>query len=111
VIDLTTEASLPLAAAAKIVPPGRNGKRTHVSTLIRWITRGAPAPDGSCVRLEAVRLGSRWVTSREALARFTERLTPKFSEPTGKPANAPRSPASRRRASDRAAAELKKLGL
>ena len=46
-IDLTSEAALPLAAAAKLIPPARKGRKTHLSTILRWITRGAPAPDGS----------------------------------------------------------------
>jgi hypothetical protein len=58
--------------------------------------------------LEAVRLGGRWMTSREALQRFSDRLTPRLG---GDDHTAPRSPASRRRASERAAAELDNLGL
>jgi hypothetical protein len=60
------------------------------------------------VRLEAIRLGSRWFTSREALQRFAQSLTPHLGEDNRA---APRSPASRRHASERAAAELDKLGM
>src|SRR5262245_137676 len=107
-LDLKTETVIPLAAAAKLVPPGRRGKRTHLSTLLRWITVGAKASTGEVVRLEAVRLGSRWLTSREALQRFAERLTPRLE---AAPAQQPRSPASRQQAAERAARELDKLGL
>jgi hypothetical protein len=55
-----------------------------------------------------VRLGGRWVTSREALQRFAERLTPRLD---AEALTAPRSPGSRRRGSERAAAELEKLGV
>jgi hypothetical protein len=60
------------------------------------------------VRLEAVRLGNRWMTSREALQRFTERLTPRIDD---NPVPAPRPAARRRRASERAEAELERLGV
>jgi hypothetical protein len=108
VLDLTTETALPLAAAAKLVPPGRNGKCTHLSTLLRWITRGAKGPTGEVVRLEAVRLGARWLTSREALQRFAERLTPRLD---ASPAPAPRTPRQRARAAAKAGAELERAGI
>jgi hypothetical protein len=102
-IDLKTERPIPLAEAARLVPAARNGKRCHESTLFRWITKGIRG-----VKLEALRLGGRWVTSREALQRFAERLTPDL-EATPRPV--PRSPARRRRASERAAKELERIGI
>jgi hypothetical protein len=107
-LDLTVESPIPLADAAKIVPPARSGKRTHLSTLLRWILVGAKAPDGSRVKLEAARLGGRWMTSREALQRFSDRLTPRPNEPD---VPAPRTPGTRRRASERAGKELDSLGM
>jgi hypothetical protein len=109
VIDLMTEAPIPLAAAAAIIPPGRNGRRTHLSTLLRWVLTGARGPDGSRVRLEAVRLGGRWMTTRAALQRFTERLTPRMGGAESTPA--PRTSGKRLRASERAGAELERLGI
>jgi hypothetical protein len=108
VFDLTAEPPLSLASAAKLVPPARGGKRCHLSTLLRWILHGAKSPTGEVVRLEAVRLGGRWVTSREALQRFVERLTPSLGAESPP---APRTARHRRRASDRAAAELDSLGI
>ena len=107
-LDLTREPPLTLAQACRHVPPGRGGRRTHISTLLRWILTGAKAPGGQTVRLEALRLGGRWVTSREALQRFAEALTPRLDS---EPAPAPRSPAKRRRESDQAARELAKRGI
>jgi hypothetical protein len=107
-IDLTTESPIPLAAAAALIPPARNGRRTHLSTLLRWVLRGAKGPDGAPVRLEAVRIGGRWMTTRAALQRFTERLTPRLD---GAPPPAARSDSARRQAGTRAAAELERLGL
>jgi hypothetical protein len=80
-LDLTAEQPISLEAAARLIPPARNGKRCHLSTLLRWITDGAKAPGGARVRLEAVRLGGRWVTSRGAIQRFAEKLTPRFARP------------------------------
>ena len=108
VIDISAESPLSLAQAAKLVPPGRNGKRTHLSTLLRWILRGCRGPSGEVVHLEAARFGGRWLTSREALQRFSARLTPRIDDPE-RPA--PRSPDKRRRASERADAELEKRGV
>jgi hypothetical protein len=107
-LDLSVEKPIPLAAACALVPPGRRGKRTHLSTLLRWILNGARGPSGARVRLEAVRLGGRWMTSREALQRFAEALTPKHQEP-GAPTV--RTPGARQRAADRAAAHLARSGI
>jgi hypothetical protein len=108
VIDPQLEPLISLAAAAKLIPPARTGRRTHLSTLIRWITTGAKAPDGVRVRLEGYRMGSRWMTSAAALTRFMEALTPRLN---AEPAPAPRSPAGRRRESERAAKELERAGI
>lgn len=56
------------AEAAATLPAVR-GKRIHVSTLWRWATKGVRG-----VKLEAVRLGSRWMTSSEALERFAQQI-------------------------------------
>jgi hypothetical protein len=108
VIDLSTETAIPLAAAAKLIPPGRGGRRTHLSTLVRWILRGSRGPEGARVKLEAMRVGNRWITSREALQRFAEALTPRHA---AQESLAPRSPAKRRGASERAARQLDELGI
>ena len=107
-LDLSSETPLPLAAAARLVPPGRNGKQTHLSTLLRWIMRGSKSPSGEVVRLEAVRLGGRWVTSREAIQRFADRLTPNLDT---NPAPTPHTNAQRERAAVRTAAELNTIGI
>ena len=48
---------------------------THISTLLRHITKGVRLANGEVVRLEGARLGGRWITSVEAVQRFMERLT------------------------------------
>src|SRR5262245_44274246 len=97
-----TEKVLALVQAAKLVPPARNGKKCHTSTLLRWITRGQAG-----VKLEGLRLGGRWFTSLEALQRFAEALTPDRSadQPT------PRTPVARNRADEKARRQLDRLGI
>jgi hypothetical protein len=50
--------------------PRSGDSPVHASTVMRWVRRGCRG-----VKLEAARLGGRWVTSREALTRFVERLS------------------------------------
>jgi hypothetical protein len=108
-IDFTAEPPISLAAAAKLIPAARSGKRTHVSTLIRWIRIGAAAPNGTRVRLEAARLGSRWMTSAAALQRFSQKLTPRLDDNEAAPTV--RTATRRQAANERADAELSRLGL
>ncbi len=106
--SLTAETLLSLSQAARHLPPGRRGRPVSMSCVLRWVLNGVPGPDGGRVRLEAVRLGGRWITSREAIQRFAERLTPRVE---GQPAAVPRTPDRRRRASERAAADLERQGI
>src|SRR6516162_3689488 len=82
-IDTTQEQLIRLADAARLIPPARRGKKTHESTVLRWILTGTKAPDGSTVRLDGIRLGGKWLTSREALQRFGEALTPDLATGAG----------------------------
>lgn len=68
-IDIKNETLLSLSQAAKRLPSGQPGKATHVSTIHRWIQKGLKG-----VQLEAVKAGGRWLTSYEALQRFTDNL-------------------------------------
>jgi hypothetical protein len=95
------------AAAARGIPGYRGNPTTKPSTVFRWITKGTRAADGRVIKLEAVRVGSRWLTSRGAVARFVEALT-QAATPTATPPT-PRSPAARRKASERAGEELDKM--
>jgi hypothetical protein len=69
--------------------------------------RGVRLASGAVVRLEAIRMGGRWLTSREALQRFANAQT----QLQDVLPELPRSPAHRQRANQRAAAELDGLGL
>jgi hypothetical protein len=106
-IDILKEKLEPLAMMASRIPPARGAKKTALSTILRWILAGTKAPSGETVRLEAIRLGGRWMTSQEALQRFIERLTPEVRSD----APVTRSPARRERASRRAEQELERIGI
>jgi hypothetical protein len=107
VIDLITESALSLPQASRLLPPGRGGRPVTLSCLLRWILNGVRSPSGEVVRLDAIRLGGRWITSREALQRFAVALTPRLGN-----AEAPlRTPATGQRASQRAGRQLETLGI
>jgi hypothetical protein len=102
---LAGETLLSFAQAAKQLP-SRSGGRAHATTLWRWSTIGARTPNGR-VKLERVRVGSVWFTSREALSRFFAAL----AEPADDDRPPIRTPTQRKRASERAARQLENLGV
>src|SRR5262249_47287790 len=107
-IDLCTESTISLSHAPDLLPRGRRGARVSFGCLLRWVLDGVKSPSGEVVRLEACRLGSRWITSREALQRFTDRLTPNTGAGPTVPTPTPRQ---RKRAAERAGEELEALGI
>ena len=115
-IDLRNESTVSLSQAGRLLPPGRRGRPVTLSCLLRWVQDGVKLPSGETVRLEACRMGGRWITSFEALQRFAVRQTPIIlsadSPPTEeKRATEPRTAIRRRRESDRASSELGKIGM
>ncbi len=104
-IDLLSERTISLAEAAALIPSSRRGRPTHTSRLVRWIVQGAEGPHG-IVKLDAARLGRSWITSKEALQRFVEALTPTApGTPTMRAATA------RRKEHEHAELALEKIGL
>ncbi len=103
---LGEEPLISLAQAAMKLPGHRGASRLHPATLTRWILSGVRGVDGRRVKLEAVRIGCRWLTSEPALQRFAEALGTMPREPTPS-----RSPTVRRKASDEAAAKLDRMGV
>lgn len=70
-IDPLTEPLMPVAVACRLPwLRGRQGKKPHPSSLLRWILRGRQG-----VRLEAMNMSGQWCTSEQALVRFFRRLT------------------------------------
>jgi hypothetical protein len=106
-LDLKNGSTISLAAAAKLLPPGRNGRPVSISCIFRWIVDGVLSPDGKTrVRLEAARMGGRWLTSVPALERFAMAQTPRFDD-----APQIRAASKRQSESERAARELKAAGI
>ena len=90
---------LTLAKAARLL-------NVNASTIFRWVTKGSRKPDGSRVKLEACRLGAKWVTSRQAATRFVAALTTINTDSTEEI----RTPVERNKASEKAAAKLREMG-
>lgn len=95
-----------LTQLAKRVPRTRQGRPVTLSCLLRWVLNGARGPSGSRVKLEAVRLAGRWVSSPGALRRFILAQTP-FADQS----LLLRTPGRRQRASERAARKLEQAGI
>lgn len=104
--DLLNETPLSLTQAAALLSTWRGGLPMDRSTLSRWISSGIKASNGTSIRLEAIKLGGRWLTTVEALRRFAAALTPG----SGDAIPLPRGHTERQRASERAAAELARMG-
>jgi hypothetical protein len=100
-MSVLDESTLTIAEAARI-------GRTSFCSVWRWLLRGVPDPQGRRVRLEGVRVGGRWLTSKEALERFAEALTPQWEDDARTP---PRTKTARRKASQRAAIKLQEVGI
>jgi hypothetical protein len=70
---------LTMPQVARRGPSTRQGKPLHPSTALRWVLKGVKTRDGRRVRLEAVRCGGRWVTSKAAFQRFLSAQTPNLN--------------------------------
>jgi Protein of unknown function (DUF1580) len=105
--NLLTETLLGMAEAARRLPPFRLGRPVAPATVWRWCMQGVRLADGTRLRLECIRLGGRWLTSTEALERFVAAQTPERGQPEQLPQT---TPAKRARRSERAAAELERMG-
>jgi hypothetical protein len=68
------ETLLTTSQAARRFPSDCMGGHIHIATIHRWIMNGICGPDGRRIHLEAVRVGSRWLTSCEAIQRFADQL-------------------------------------
>lgn len=96
---------LTLAHIAALVP-GRGRNRVHAGTVARWIVRGVRTPEGRRVRLRAVRLASKWLTTRAWLDQFAAAQTPSFTD-GAEPVPTDRQ---RDRAADEAGRRLARMG-
>ena len=102
---LMDEQIVTFTEAAKLLPK-MNGKRPHASSIWRWARKGVQG-----VRLESRRIGGRFVTSIEALERFTEKLAAiDLPDTPAPPAKLPTASA-RQRAIENAEAECAAAGI
>ncbi|HEY1376006.1 MAG TPA: DUF1580 domain-containing protein [Gemmataceae bacterium] len=108
-IDIHSETLIGFSDAARRFPACRQGRPVNPSTLWRWCRVGVRQPGGARLKLEFVRVGSRCLTSVQALDRFIAQQTANYTAET--PASAVRTPNQRHRAADRAGAELAAAGL
>jgi hypothetical protein len=97
-----------LTRAARRVPRTRQDRPVTLSCLLRWVMTGVVGPGGQRGYLEAARLAGKWVTTPGAIRRFVEAQTPVL---TPQAPDGTRTPAQRRRASERAAEELRRAGI
>jgi hypothetical protein len=102
-IDITKEQVLPLQLAAKMwLPAWDKSRAVHHGRLRRAIARG---------ELEGLKFGSQWLTSREAIMRWGQRMAAAaFGPPPPSPGNLittePRTPTQRSKDIERAEREL-----
>jgi Protein of unknown function (DUF1580) len=99
-IDTATETLLTLDQAASRQPVSRGGRPVHPATIWRWIRDR---------KLEGVRIGSRWLTSVEALQRHAERET--LRALGDEPAPVAVETSARRKAIERAEREAELIGI
>ena len=104
---LTAEGLLSLSAVARRMPATRGDRPCHPSTVGRWVMAGTKVSGGRKVKLEAIRLGGKLVTSWPAVLRF---LAAQQDHPQHTDAEADRTPARRNRAAEAAAEELERMG-
>jgi hypothetical protein len=105
--EIQNGGGLSLSAAGRLFPGHRQNGSIHSSTVFRWVTAGAKTAAGQVVRLEAVRVGRRWLTSRGAISRFVAALTPNTDTP---PARSPASSTAAQRRAQAAGRELERRG-
>ncbi len=108
-VEIQKGEGLSLSAAGKLFPGHRVNRNVNPSTVFRWITKGVASPTGHVIKLEAVRVGARWLTSWGAVNRFSSALTG-APAPSPSPGSQLRSPTKLHRDAERAGEELKKRG-
>ena len=105
--EIMAHGGLGFAAVAKMFPAHKGPQKSlNTATVFRWHARGIRGEDGTLVKLEAIRVGGKHISSALAVRRFISAL----SEPVASVA-VPRSPAQRQRDSERASAELEAMGV
>jgi hypothetical protein len=73
-IDLRTQKALSVKELARLVPTAKEGHPTDEGRIVRFIERGVRDRRGNVHKLAALRIGSQWVSTVEALQEFGEAL-------------------------------------
>lgn len=74
-LPLNGEKLISLSTVGEMFPGHRGNAHINASTVFRWVNRGVRLPNGDRLRLEAVKVGVRWLSSAEAVSRFVRALT------------------------------------
>jgi len=102
---------LGLAAAGRLFPAHRGNGSVDPSTVFRWIVKGVKSVSGVPVKLEAVRVGGRWLTSRGAIARFVAATTATTgTNSTATIAHASAATVRKKKSLDQTLSSLKRMG-
>ncbi|OAI40492.1 hypothetical protein AYO40_00735 [Planctomycetaceae bacterium SCGC AG-212-D15] len=104
IAEIADGQGMSLKDIAKLLPSSRAGKPAHFSSILRWVVNGVKVPGVGRVKLEAARLGGKWVTTKAALMRFMAAQTPNLEELKQLPKI--RTPAQRQRAAEEAGRRL-----
>jgi hypothetical protein len=89
---------------------GTARKPADFSTVWRAVTRGTILPDGTRLKLDAVRIGGQWITSVEAIERYVMGLTAAWTGEDVEPAG-PSQSQRRARELARVDRELEAVGI
>ncbi|QDU20661.1 DUF1580 domain-containing protein [Urbifossiella limnaea] len=95
--EIRAGGGMSLSGVGRQFPGHRGGPAVDPSTVFRWATKGLNLA-GRTVKLEAVRVGHRWLTSSQAVARFVAALTPVDPPPAPAPIAPTTDPARRAKA-------------
>lgn len=110
---LLGERLISFSQAARLIPPSRQDRPVSPSCVWRWHRVGVTTVDGRRVKLEAVWLVNRLVTSEQAVQRFIAALQPADASPANTPDSRPvlrnRHHARRQRESEKALRELQQM--
>ena len=107
---IIAEGPIGMGPAARLLGTFQGGRACHPGTVTRWAVAGI-RHSGAVLKLEAVRVGGRLVTSRAAVVRFLAaqqgdvKVATLVSESPSL-----RSPSIRQASSERAAAQLEAQG-
>ena len=100
------------AQVARRLPASRirsaNTTTVNPSTIFRWIVKGVTLPGGRVVKLQAIRVAGRFLTTDKAVAEFFAAQTGPADPSTS---TAPRPTRERRAADADAARQLERFGI